>query len=228
MGQFAVISRRLAILAAFCAGNLQLQALAQEVNQPGTTSVVAPQPAVTVETTTTTTTTTTNSTDTPLRGPVETTSNRFSPAPDNSKARKKEQKEGPVTFNYKKARKSGAGAKRMANYMWLDKAAMSNPEIIESITWHHDAALKLAKHLRLGDIAEGDRYLCRRLTRWKDVAFALAQNMQADRVIARDPEGMYRAIARWPSISKVLAKNPLFNQMVIDVPDLADVMAQHM
>lgn len=131
-------------------------------------------------------------------------------------------------FNYKKAFKDGLMAKKIARYPWLDKAAQANPELIEAVTWHHGAAKLLANHPRLGDIADGDHYLCRRLTRWRDVSYTLARNGQADRVIARDPEGMFRAISRWPGLGKELAKNPLFNQMINDVPDLADVLAQHM
>lgn len=99
-------------------------------------------------------------------------------------------------------RKSRGAANAMARYHWLDKAARANPQLIESITDFHSAAMILAKHPRLGEIAEADHYLCRRLTRWKSVARALAVNPQADRVIALDPEGIYRAVKQDRQLAK--------------------------
>src|SRR5689334_97956 len=61
-------------------------------------------------------------------------------------------------------RRDRSAAIAMAKYHWLDRAAMSNPDLIESITDFHAAAMLLAKHPRLGEIAEADHYLCRRLT----------------------------------------------------------------
>lgn len=116
----------------------------------------------------------------------------------------------------------------MASYHWLDRAAQANPQLIESITDYHSAALILVKHPRLGDIAEADHYLCRRLTRWKDVARKLAVSPQADRVIACDPEGIYRAVKNDRSVAKLLARNPMFHRMIGENPDLGRLLSTYM
>ncbi|HEY9712386.1 MAG TPA: hypothetical protein V6C72_02885 [Chroococcales cyanobacterium] len=125
-------------------------------------------------------------------------------------------------------RKNCGMAKRMARYHWLDKAAAANPLIVQSICNFHSAAAILAKHPRLGDIAEQDHYLCRRLTRWKDVARTLAQNPQAERVVSLDPQGTYTAVKHDKKFGKALAKNPMFDQMIDENPELAKVFAQYM
>lgn len=125
-------------------------------------------------------------------------------------------------------RRDRSAAIAMAKYHWLDRAAMSNPDLIESITDFHAAAMLLAKHPRLGEIAEADHYLCRRLTRWKDVARRLALNPQCDRVIARDPEGIYRAVKKDRKISKLLARNPMFHRMIGENPDLGKLLSTYM
>jgi len=119
-------------------------------------------------------------------------------------------------------------ANMMARYHWLDKAALADPQLIESITDYHSAAMLIAKHPRLGDIAEADHYLCRRLTRWKDVARALAVSPQADRVITLDPEGIYRAVKRDRRLPKLLARNPMFHRMIVDNPDLGRLLSTFM
>ncbi len=119
-------------------------------------------------------------------------------------------------------------AVQMAKYHWLDKVALADPGIVAAITTHYTAALELAKHPRIGEIAEADHYLCRRLTKWKTVARRLAKNGNADKVIALDPEGMYRAIRRDKATARRLVKNPMFDQMVSENPDLGKLVAAYM
>lgn len=119
-------------------------------------------------------------------------------------------------------------AVQMAKYHWLDKVAAADPGIVAAITTHYTAALELAKHPRIGEIAEQDHYLCRRLTKWKTVARRLAKNGNADKVVALDPEGMYRAIRRDKATARRLVKNPMFDQMVYDNPDLGKLVAAYM
>ncbi|HEY9788586.1 MAG TPA: hypothetical protein V6D17_24575 [Candidatus Obscuribacterales bacterium] len=128
----------------------------------------------------------------------------------------------------KRVRKDKSTACEMARYHWLDKACEANPQLVESITKHHKAAMILAKHPRLGDIAETDHYLCRRLTRWKDVSRELARNKEADRVVVLDPEGIYRAIKRDKQVAKILAKNPMFQRMIGENPDLGKLLSTYM
>lgn len=130
--------------------------------------------------------------------------------------------------DYVRIRKDRKSAKRMAKYHWLDKAALANPQIIEAITQHRCAAYVLAKHPRLGAISDADHYLCRRLTKWKCVARRLAKQGQVWRVIDHDPEGIYQAIRRDRRIVRILAKNPKFDQMIVDNPDLGRELAKHM
>lgn len=116
----------------------------------------------------------------------------------------------------------------MARFHWLDKAAEADPELIESITYYHGPAKVLAGHPRLGEIAKSDHYLCRRLTKWKDVSRLLVVNPQADVVVQLDPEGIYRAIKRDKKTARMLARHPLFDQMVGDNPDLGTILSQFM
>ena len=125
-------------------------------------------------------------------------------------------------------RSDGNAAVKMARMHWLDKAAAANPGIVEAITAHKRAAKILARHPRLGDIAEADHYLCRRLTRWKSAARIMAANGEARRVVELDPAGIYFAIKRDKKIVRILSKNPMFNQMIVDNPDLGKVIAQYM
>ena len=127
-----------------------------------------------------------------------------------------------------RVRRDRNAANSMATYHWLDRAAQANPQLIESITDYHSAAMLLAKHPRLGQIAEADHYLCRRLTRWKDVARKLAANPQADKVIALDPEGIYRAIKKDRKIAKSLARNPMYYRMIGENPDLGRLLSTYM
>lgn len=125
-------------------------------------------------------------------------------------------------------RKDRSAANSMARYHWLDRAALANPQLIESITDFHSASMILAKHPRLGEIAEADHYLCRRMTRWKDVARKLAVNPDCDKVIARDPEGIYRAIKKDRGLARILARNPMFHRMIGENPDLGKLLSTYM
>jgi hypothetical protein len=128
----------------------------------------------------------------------------------------------------KRVRRDRSAANSMARYHWLDRAAQANPNLIESITDYHSAAMLLAKHPRLGQIAEADHYLCRRLTRWKDVARKLVANPQADKVIALDPEGIYRAVKKDRRIARNLARNPMYYRMIGENPDLGRLLSTYM
>ncbi len=174
------------------------------------------RPPAQAVTNTTSTTTTTSSTSTST-----TTTGATNPAPPNT-----------VTVSRKYSttdvRSDRRTAVQMAKYHWLDKVAESDPGIIAAITTHYTAAMELAKHPRIGEIAEADHYLCRRLTKWKTVARRLAKNGEADKVVALDPEGMYRAIRRDKATARRLVKNPMFDQMVYDNPDLGKLVAAYM
>lgn len=127
-----------------------------------------------------------------------------------------------------RVRSDGRLAKRLASYHWLDKMVAANPEISEAICNHRRAAMILAKHPRITEIAESDPYLCRRITKWKGAARRLAANPNALYVVGRDPEGIYRAIRRDKKISEILSKNPVFNQMIVDNPELGRVISHYM
>lgn len=161
----------------------------------------------------TTTTTTTTETSPELRG--------TQPAPAATTT------PPAVTKRKKHLKNDWHTARRLAKYHWLDKVAESDPQIIQTICAHKTAAEILAKHPRIGWIAQQDHYLCRRLTRWKSVAILLAKNGDCERVIALDPEGTYRAIRRDRRFAKLLSTNPMYDQMINDNPDLARVMADY-
>jgi hypothetical protein len=116
-------------------------------------------------------------------------------------------------------------AKRLARDHWLEKSVAASPDLIAAITQYRDAAKALAKHPKLGDIAAADHYLCRQITKWKSASRTLARNREAKTVIEYDPEGIYVAIKRDKSVAHILTKNPEFNQMIVDNPDLGKVMA---
>jgi hypothetical protein len=128
----------------------------------------------------------------------------------------------------KAIRSDSKTACRLARYEWLEKAAEANPAIIAAITDHWCAARVLARHHRLSNIADADHYLCRRLTKWKTVARILAKNGEAYHVIALDPEGIYYAIKRDKKLAQILAKNPMFDQMIVENPDLGKLVASYM
>lgn len=136
--------------------------------------------------------------------------------------------QGTKSIRPNRLRHDRKAANAMARYHWIDKAALADPQLIESITDFHSAAMILAKHPRLGEIAEADHYLCRRLTRWKSVARTLAVNPQADKVIALDPEGIYRAVKNDLRLAKLLARNPMFHRMITENPDLGKFLSTYM
>lgn len=117
---------------------------------------------------------------------------------------------------------------RMAKDPWIDRACLAEPGLPEAICAHPGPAALLAKHPHIADIAQADPYLCRRLTQWKKATMNLVKNPHAIAVVTRDPEGIYRAVQKNPKIGRILSKNALFNQMVVDNPDLGRFLTGHM
>src|SRR5215470_1313631 len=74
-------------------------------------------------------------------------------------------------------------AYRLARDPWLYKTAAADPSLIEVICEHPGPAKLLAKNRHLGDVADTDHYLCRRLTQWRGATWALIKNREADRVV---------------------------------------------
>ncbi|MBK8221299.1 MAG: hypothetical protein IPK73_09785 [Candidatus Obscuribacter sp.] len=134
----------------------------------------------------------------------------------------------PIALSASHVRKDVGAAKKMAALRWFDKMALADPQLVESITAYSSSASILARHPHLDKIAEADPYLCRRLTRWRGAARVLARNPKAYKVVARDPEGIYRAIKNDRSYAKLLSKNPYFNQMVVENPELGRVLSRYM
>lgn len=132
---------------------------------------------------------------------------------------------GPDTLRLRYDQKA---AKRLAKYHWLDKVADANPRVIEAITDHKSAAKILAKHPRLSEIADADHYVCRRITKWKPAARELARNGEVKEVAMLDPEGIYSAIQRDRKIIRILSRNPMFDQMIVDNPDLGRMISKYM
>jgi hypothetical protein len=130
--------------------------------------------------------------------------------------------------DYIRLRRDKKSARKIAKSHWLDKAAAANPGIIEAITRWKGASTIVARHPRLAAIADADHYLCRRLTKWKSVARVLCKNGQVKTVIDYDPEGIYYAVRRDKKIIRILAKNPSFDQMIVDNPDLGRELAKHL
>jgi len=128
----------------------------------------------------------------------------------------------------RKVRKDFRTAWNLAGDPFLFKMAAADPGIIAAICEHPWAAWRLTHNRHLGDLAECDHYLCRRLTRWSLATWSLIKSPQADRVIALDPEGIYRAIDRNPMVGHCLSKNVMFNNMVTENPDLGKFIATHM
>jgi hypothetical protein len=119
-----------------------------------------------------------------------------------------------------KVRRDLLTAYRLAKDPWLDKMVMADPSLVEKICAFPGPARLVAKHRRIAQIAEADHYLCRRLTQWRGATLALTKNPNADKVIYYDPEGIYRAINRNPRYARFLARLNMFNQMVVQDPDL--------
>lgn len=125
-------------------------------------------------------------------------------------------------------RKDVGACKKLASLRWFDRVALAQPEVVASITSYSSSATILARHPHIDKIAEADPYLCRRLTKWPSAGRALARNARAYKVIARDPEGIYRAIKNDRSYAKLLSKNPYFNQMVVENPELGKVLSRYL
>jgi len=155
------------------------------------------------------------SADDPLRGPVI------------EKQAPPESKHVPDAIPPEKIKTDIFVAYGLAKAPWLDKAAAADPSIVEAICQFPGPAKLLARHRHLAEIAEADHYLCRRLTRWKGATGVLIRNRHADQVIRLDPEGIYRAIDRDPGVASALTKHIMFNQMIVDTPDLGRVIAEH-
>ena len=119
-------------------------------------------------------------------------------------------------------------AKKMAKYAWLDKMVMADPTLVAAICSHAASARLLAAHHHIDKIAEADHYTCRRITKWGSAARILAKNPKALNVVTLDPDGLYRAIKHDRSIAKKLTKNPYFDQMIVENPDLGKVLSQYM
>lgn len=134
----------------------------------------------------------------------------------------------PPPEQLKQMRHNRGAANTLAKYHWLDKAIEANSNLLDSVTAYHSASKILVKHPRLGEIAEADHYLCRRLTQYKDVARMLAASPYADKVIALDPEGIYRAVKKDRVVAKKLAKNPMFHNMIGENPDLGRLISTYM
>jgi hypothetical protein len=174
-----------------------------------TTTTTVQQQVTTPTTQSTTTVTQTQSTTAPAAQPVTAT------------VKGKKYKRERHRWDFRTAR-------RLAKDHWLDKAVEADPALVEGICSHYTAALILARHPRLGEIAQWDHYTCRRLTKWKTVARILAKNGECYKVVALDPEGVYRAVRRDKMFAKLLTTNPMYDQMVYDNPDLGKLMATFM
>ncbi len=132
------------------------------------------------------------------------------------------------TARTKAIRSDTATAVKIARMRWVDKMITADPGLVAAICSHAASARVLAAHPHLDKIAEADHYTCRRITKWGSAAAILAKNPQALRVVTLDPEGIYRAIKHDRSIAKRLTKNPNFNQMVVENPDLGKLLSNYM
>lgn len=133
-----------------------------------------------------------------------------------------------VSIPDSKTKLNASTACEMARYRYLAKAAENNPQLIEAITRHHKAAKILVCHPKLAEIADADMFLCRRLTRWNDVACMLASSPEGERVVELDPEGIYRAIEHDKSIARALSNNPKFKRLIAENPRLRRLIATSM
>lgn len=119
-------------------------------------------------------------------------------------------------------------AYRMARDPWIDKACAADPTLVAAICAHPGPAKLLAKHRHVAAIAEADHYLCRRLTRWGGATWALIKNKWAGEVITKDLQGIYWAIDRNRRVARVLSRHPMFNQMVVENPELGKFISRYM
>lgn len=128
----------------------------------------------------------------------------------------------------KTIRSDESTAKKMARYRWLDKMVAADPTLVAAICSHASSARILAAHPHLDKIAEADHYTCRRITKWGSAALILTKNPKALSVVTLDPEGLYRAIKHDRSIARKLTKNAYFDQMIVENPDLGQMLSQYM
>lgn len=132
------------------------------------------------------------------------------------------------TVRLEKIRRDKWIAWRMAKDPWIDRACLADPGLPEAICAHPGPAALLAKHPHIDSIAQADPYLCRRLTQWKKATLNLVKNPNCGPVITRDPDGIYRAVTKNPKIARLLSKHPMFNQMIVENPDLGRFITGHM
>jgi hypothetical protein len=182
-------------------------------------SAVPPEIKTVTTTTSTTSTTDTTTSSSELRPPqkIEQTVQRSVDITDTTAAQ-------PLV----QARIDQRLARKMAKDHWLEKAVAADPSLIDAITQYSSAAKILARHPRIGTIAEADHYTCRSITRWKTASRNLARNPEVKQVIDYDPEGIARAIKRDSKIGKLLVKQPDFSQIIVDNPELGKLLATHM
>ncbi len=133
----------------------------------------------------------------------------------------------PNDILVERVRKDAFIAYKIVRDPWFWQTAQGNPAIVAAICAHAGPAKILAKYDHLTEVADADHYLCRRLTKWRAAAQALASNPHNGHVIALDPQGMYTAMQRDPKVARLLAKNILFSQMVVENPDLGKEVASH-
>jgi len=134
----------------------------------------------------------------------------------------------PAEVSAKAIRSDESTAKKMARCRWLDKMVAADPTLVAAICTHASSARILAAHPHLDKIAEADHYTCRRITKWGSAALILAKNPKALAVVTFDPEGLYRAIKHDRSVAKKLTRNPYFDQMIVENPDLGQMLSRYM
>lgn len=143
-----------------------------------------------------------------------------------SKKPVKPPKYGAITASH--LRRDVGACKKIAAYRWVDKMALADPQLVTALTNYAASAEILAKHPHLDKIAEADHYLCRRLTKWPKAARILVANSKCYKVVAYDPEGLYRAIKYDRSLAKRLTKNLYYQEMIVENPELGKVLARYM
>lgn len=179
-------------------------------NEPAKTDEPSLRPPVTSTTTTTTVT--------------DTTAIHTEPA----QVQTRRETQATQSVKLEKIRRDKWIAWRMAKDPWIDRACLADPGLPEAICAHPGPAKLLAKHPHIDAISQADPYLCRRLTQWKKATLYLVKNPNAGPVITRDPEGIYRAVQKNPKIARLLSKHPMFNQMIVENPDLGRFITGHM
>lgn len=126
-----------------------------------------------------------------------------------------------------RVRKDAFIAYKIVKDPWFWQTAQGNPAIVAAVCAHAGPAKILAKYEHIAEVADADHYVCRRLTQWRGASLALASNPHAGHAVALDPQGMYTAMQRDPKVARLLAKNIMFSQMVVENPDLGKEVASH-